>query len=232
MSRAERLLELAQALRRRRAPVAGQTLASELGVSLRTLYRDIDALRAQGAPIEGEAGLGYVLRPGFTLPPLMFGAGEIDALTLGLRWAARQGDPGLAVSARDALAKISAVLPPRLGEAIETSPLIPVGRAPRDPSLHLPVLRQAIADHRKVGLDYVDVRGDRTRRTVWPVCIGFFEETLMLAAWCEMRVDFRHFRLDRIDAARPAETPIPKPRRALMRAWREATCIENAADGI
>lgn len=143
-----------------------------------------------------------MLRPGFTLPPLMFGAGEIDALTLGLRWAARQGDPA-SPPLRATRSKISAVLPPRLGEAIETSPLIPVGRARRDPSLHLPVLRQAIADHRKVALDYVDVRGDRTGRTCWPVCIGFFEETLMLAAWCEMRVDFRHFRLDRIDAAQP-----------------------------
>src|SRR5215472_5836791 len=111
MSRAERLLDLMQALRLRRRPVAGQALAAELGVSLRTLYRDIAALQAQGAWIEGEAGLGYVLRPGFMLPPLMFSEDEIAALVLGSRWVAERGDAELALAARHALAKIAAVLP-------------------------------------------------------------------------------------------------------------------------
>src|SRR5271166_5644528 len=112
MSRAERLLDLMQNLRRRRRPVAGSALAEELGVSLRTLYRDVAALQAQGAEIEGEAGFGYVLKPGFTLPPLMFTVDEVEALALGARWVETRADAGLARSARDALGKLGAVLPP------------------------------------------------------------------------------------------------------------------------
>jgi predicted DNA-binding transcriptional regulator YafY len=112
MSRTQRLLDLLQILRRHRYPVTGAALAAQLGISLRTLYRDIAALQQQGANIAGEAGMGYVLRPGYMLPPLMFSEEEIDALALGLRWVARQGDARLAAAARDTLAKIGAVLPP------------------------------------------------------------------------------------------------------------------------
>src|SRR5664279_4018603 len=111
MSRTERLLDLIQTLRRHRRPVSGAKLAAELGVSLRTVYRDIRTLIGQGAPIDGEAGLGYVLRPGYTLPPLMFSRDEIEALMLGTGMVARAADPALAKAARDALAKITAVLP-------------------------------------------------------------------------------------------------------------------------
>lgn len=138
MSRGGRLLDLLQALRRRRAPVAGGELARELGVSLRTLYRDIVSREAQGAAIEGEAGVGDVLRPGFTLPPLMFRPGEIDALTLGLRWVARQGDASLADAARAALSRIVAVLPAELGEAPEASPLLPLVRRADEMSRRCP----------------------------------------------------------------------------------------------
>jgi predicted DNA-binding transcriptional regulator YafY len=231
MSRAERLLELLQALRRRRAPVTGGALAQELGVSLRTLYRDIDSLRAQGASIEGEAGLGYVLKRGFTLPPLMFAPAEIDALALGLRWAARQGDSGLAASARDALAKIAAVLPPELADAVEDAPLMPVPTKRREGAAILPHVRAALSERRKLELDYVDKSGEASLRVVWPVMIGFFETTLVLAAWCELRGDFRHFRLDRMRAARVLDAPVPARRSALTRDWRKAACIPAAADG-
>ena len=107
MSRAERLLELIQTLRRFRHPVSGAALAEELGVSLRTLYRDIQSLKAQGARIEGEPGLGYILRPGFMLPPLMFSEDEIEALVLGSRWVADRGDTRLGEAARNALTKIA-----------------------------------------------------------------------------------------------------------------------------
>src|SRR6187402_2031692 len=122
-SHAPRLLELLQVLRRYRQPVAGQTLADELGVSLRTLYRDIASLQAQGAAIDGEAGLGYVLRPGFMLPPLMF-SHEV----LGSRWVAERTDSRLAEAARNALAKVAAVLPSDLRQALDTSSLF----VPRD----------------------------------------------------------------------------------------------------
>ena len=124
MSRAERLLELIQILRRHRRPVSGRMLAAELGVSLRTLYRDIGALQAQGAGIDGEAGVGYILRPGFMLPPLMFSEDEIEALVLGSRWVADRGDARLGAAARNALAKIAAVLPADLRDELDASALL------------------------------------------------------------------------------------------------------------
>src|SRR5580692_9383390 len=126
MSRAQRLLDLIQVLRRHRRPVAGADLARELGVSLRTLYRDIVSLQAQGADIAGEAGLGYVLRPGFTLPPLMFTPEEIEALALGSQWVLASADARLAKAARNAQAKIGAVLPPELSDVLDSSTLLVV----------------------------------------------------------------------------------------------------------
>lgn len=122
MSRSERLLELMQCLRRHRLPVTSTVLAAELGISLRTLYRDIASLRAQGAHIEGEPGIGYVLRPGFLLPPLMFSAQELEALMLGARWVSQRTDRELACDAQNALAKIAAVLPADLRQSLEPTP--------------------------------------------------------------------------------------------------------------
>lgn len=127
MSRPERLLQLLQVLRRHRCPVSGQALATELGVSIRTLYRDIASLQAQGAMIDGEPGVGYVMRPGFVLPPLMFSPGELDALVLGVRSVAQKGDGSLARDALSLLAKISAVIPAGLRHELESSAL-PVTR--------------------------------------------------------------------------------------------------------
>ena len=132
MSRAQRLLDLIQALRRHRFPVSGQKLADELGVSLRTLYRDIRTLQSQGAHIEGEAGIGYVLRPGYMLPPLMFSDEEIEALALGTRWVAARTDTRLAKAATNALAKISAVLPSELREQMDATSLL-VAPGPETP---------------------------------------------------------------------------------------------------
>ena len=155
MTRSERLLALLQALRRRRRPVSGRVLADELGVSLRTLYRDIASLQGQGAEIEGEAGLGYVLKPGFWLPPLMLSGEEIEALVLGARWVGARTDEKLALAARDALAKISAVLPPGLRDDIETSTLIVApGKASGAATLDLAPIRAAIRAERKLALEY------------------------------------------------------------------------------
>src|SRR6185437_6693787 len=129
LSRSERLLALLQALRRRRRPVSGRILADELGVSLRTLYRDIASLQGQGAEIEGEAGLGYVLKPSFWLPPLMLSGEEIEALVLGARWVGSRTDEQLALAARDAIAKITAVLPASLRDDVESSTLLVPGKA-------------------------------------------------------------------------------------------------------
>ncbi len=226
MSRAARLLDLVQALRRRRGPVAGAVLAGELGVSLRTLYRDVATLQAQGAAIEGEAGVGYVLRSGFLLPPLMFADEELEALVLGSRWVAANGDPTLARAARDALAKIAAVLPGDRRETFDEPGLLVADRqllatAP----VGLDLLRRALREERKLTLLYRDAEGRETRRLVWPIALGFFETTRVLAAWCESRAAFRHFRVDRMVAAEIEETRPPRRRRTLLAEWRRAEGI-------
>ena len=218
MSRSARLLDLIQMLRRFRRPVTAARLADELGVSLRTVYRDIETLIAGGAPIEGEAGLGYVLKRGFVLPPLMFGEDEVDALILGLRWVAERGDPGLERGAADALAKIVAVLPEEMEDAAAASGLLAGPGGSGAPALA--GVRQAIRAEHKLRLRYTDKKGAATDRVVWPVALGFFEAAEVLAAWCETRQDFRHFRLDRIAAADPLGQRYPKRRRVLLAEWR------------
>ena len=336
MSRTERLLALMQQLRTGRRPRQAHELAQMLGVSLRTLYRDIDLLRAQGADIRGEAGVGYVLKKGApTLPPLMFAEGEIEALVLGLRWVVQQPDPALAASARSVLAKVEAVLPARLVPMMEDQALYPVrGRVSGEPSasvpdaasasdtalapdaasasaaasvpssapssvpasastpapdsvpasasapasvpasapvsisasvscsipvpvpaapasatvadtspapcgnvrspartawesheeIILPLIRQALRENRQLQMDYADAQGQDTRRTIWPVALGYLQSTRLLAAWCTLRADFRHFRTDRIRHAWLGD-PCPRPRRQLEAAWLQATGI-------
>ena len=221
MSRAQRLLELIQVLRRHRRPVAGAVLADELGVSLRTLYRDIETLKAQGAHIDGEAGVGYVLRPGFMLPPMMFSEDEIEALVLGSRWVAERADAPLGAAARNALAKIAAVLPAELKEGLEGSPLLIGPGAPiAAGDAELPALRQCMRTERKVRIAYVDAAGSTTRRVIWPLALAFFDRARVVVAWCESRKDFRHFRTDRISALTTLEVRYPKRRQALLREWR------------
>lgn len=222
MSRAERLLSLMEQLRRHRHPVSGAELAQRLGVSLRTFYRDIATLQAQGAQIEGEAGVGYVLRPGFTLPPLMFTEEEIEALVLGMRWVAERVDARLADAAHHALAKISAVLPPDLRYTLESSALLVVPRQTLACSDEvLAQTRAALREERKLELLYVDAQERESHRTVWPFALGFFEQVSVLVAWCEVRNDFRHFRTDRIRGLNLLEVRYPRRRLDLLREWRE-----------
>jgi predicted DNA-binding transcriptional regulator YafY len=230
MSRAERLLELMQVLRRRREPASGSALAQELGISLRTLYRDIASLQAQGAAIEGEAGVGYVLRPGFTLPPLMLSEEEIEALVLGSRWVARHTDPELAAAARNALAKIHAVLPPALRHELESNALMVPGATAPGPDALLASIRLAIRRERKLRLAYKDAAGQASERVVWPFALGFFEQTRMVAAWCERRLDYRHFRVDRIGALQLLEDRYPRHRQEMLKEWRRVTNIPAPAD--
>ncbi|KTD08312.1 helix-turn-helix transcriptional regulator [Legionella jamestowniensis] len=222
MSRTQRLFELLQLLRQHRYPVSGKILAEKLEVSLRTLYRDIATLQLQGANIEGEPGLGYVLRPGFTLPPLMFSEEEIEALVLGSRWVARRADEKLKKAAIRALSKISAVLPTDLRHQLESSGLL-IG-----PTKSLPIneqyealIRHAIRKEYKLQINYTDVNEKESRRIIWPLALGFFEETRMIVAWCELRNDFRHFRTDRINNLSLLENFSHKKRQTLLKQWRE-----------
>ena len=221
-SRAARLLQLLEHLRTHRQPVPGATLAQHQGVSLRTLYRDIATLREQGARIEGEPGVGYVLRPGFTLPPLMFSDDELEALVLGARWVAgHAADPELARAARDAVQRIGAVLPPELRLAVETSGLFVPARAHApSPAPWLPVLRRAIRDEHALLLHYRDEGGAVTQRRIWPFAMAFFDQARLIAAWCELRQDFRHFRADRVVDLADSGTRYPERRHALIRRWR------------
>jgi predicted DNA-binding transcriptional regulator YafY len=226
MSRAERLLSLIQALRRHRRPVTGAALAQELGVSLRSIYRDIATLQGQGATIEGEAGVGYILKPGFMLPPLMFSEEEIEAIVLGSRWVAERGDEGLSKAARNALAKILSVLPPDLRDEAELSSLL-VG--PGEPiaagDQELPLIRAAIRRERKLAITYVDAADEVTKRTIWPFALGYFDRARVVVGWCELRQGFRHFRTDRIRALEGTEFRYPRRRAQLLTEWRRVEGI-------
>jgi len=231
MSRAQRLLDLIQALRRHRFPVTGAALAGELGISLRTLYRDIETLKAQGAHIDGEPGVGYILRPGFMLPPLMFSEEEIEALVLGGRWVAERTDEPLGKAASNALAKIAAVLPDDLKLSLETSTLL-IGPDQRIAAgdTELPKVREAIRTERKLRISYIDADEKITQRTIWPFALGFYERVRVVMAWCEMRDGFRHFRTDRIRSLKLSETRYPRRRMALLKEWRAVE--ENPQQGF
>ncbi|OXJ31755.1 transcriptional regulator [Burkholderia sp. HI2714] len=222
MTRAERLLSLLQVLRRHRRPVSGRVLAGELGISLRTVYRDIASLQAQGADIEGEPGIGYVLREGFMLPPLMFSQTELEALMFGFRWVGKFADAQLTAAAADALAKISAVLPAELRREMECTTLLVGPRTIVDrETVDMSVVRAAIRTESKLGIRYAgEGRKTNEERIVWPFALGYFNDVRILAAWCEGRNDFRHFRTDRIVALEPLDVRYPRRRAALLKAWR------------
>lgn len=223
MSRSERLLALLQVLRRHSRPMSGQALAAALDISLRTLYRDIATLQSQGAMIEGAPGVGYVMQPGYMLPPLMFTPEEIEALALGLRWVADRGDVGLAGGARDAMAKIGAVLPAPLRRELEASAVL-VGARPK-PSPAVVVaqdrLRAAIRAEHKLRIVYRDPQGAQSERVVWPFALVYFDESRVLSAWCELRGDFRNFRCDRIAQAEVLDARYPQRRQALLTTWHQ-----------
>lgn len=230
MSRSERLLELLQCLRRYRHPVSGHALAEELRISIRTLYRDIASLQAQGAVIEGEAGVGYVLRSGYTLPPLMFSQDEIEALVLGSRWVITRSDPQLGQAARNALAKIAAILPAALKDNLEASTLL-VGPAVVEKHSStgnentIALIRQAMRQQSKLTLIYGDAEGKTSERIIWPFGLGFFDSVQVMLGWCELRQGFRHFRTDRITSLTLLSGRYPRSRQSLLKEWRKSEGI-------
>ncbi len=199
MRRADRLFRIVQYLRGRRLTTAAQ-LADWLGVSLRTVYRDVRDLSASGVPVEGEAGVGYRLRPGFDLPPLMFDRAEIEALAAGARIVQVWAGPDLAAAARSALARIAAALPEAGRIDLERTRLFAPGFGREAPGEAFDRLHRAIAQRRVMRLRYRDARDAPSERTVWPLGLFFWGAAWTLASWCELRTQFRQFRLDRIDA--------------------------------
>ncbi len=198
MRRADRLFQIVQHLRARRLTTAAQ-LAGWLAVSERTVYRDIRDLAISGIPVEGEAGVGYRLRPGFNLPPIMFTLDEVEALVAGARMMETWGGLAMGGHARSALAKIALALPAARREEIERTKLFAPGfLAPKDAAAGLETVRQAILERRKLHIEYVDGAKRESTRTLAPLALYFWGTTWTIAAWCEARADFRIFRLDRI----------------------------------
>jgi len=198
MRRADRLFQIVQYLRGRRLTTAAQ-LAGWLQVSERTVYRDIRDLSISGVPVEGEAGVGYRLRPGFDLQAIMFTMDEVEALVAGARMMEAWGGPALGRHARSAIAKIALALPAARREEIERTRLFAPGfLVPAGAAAGLETVRQAILQRRKLHIEYVDGANRASARTIQPLALNFWGMTWSVAAWCESRVGFRVFRLDRI----------------------------------
>ncbi|QQA43545.1 helix-turn-helix transcriptional regulator [Pelagovum pacificum] len=218
MARSDRLLRLLQAMRVMPAPITASRLAEETGVSLRSLYRDIDSLRAAGARIEGERGYGYRLVEDFALPPQTLDRDEIEALALGLAEVQRMGDPTLARAAASVLAKVGARLP----EGHEQQLIHAISQVYRpdsrlSSSADLDLIRAACWQERALRLRYIDRDGEATERDIYPLSLMYTERTLTVLAWCCLREDFRMFRSDRIEAAEDAGRSFRPARAALLR---------------
>ncbi len=217
MRRADRLFQIVQFLRSRRVTTA-RWLADVLEVSERTIYRDIQDLMASRVPIEGEAGIGYVIRRGYDLPPLMFTREEITALTLGARIVNSWADPGLAMAAQSVLSKVETVLPDALkGELDQTRLFSPLVRIPAQVANFMAELRNAASCRNKVVITYTRADGTDSNRIIWPLGLFFWGTTWTLGAWCEMRQAFRNFRLDRIETLQVSGEQYPnEPGRRLQ----------------
>lgn len=218
-TRSDRLLALIQSLRRSRRAISARALASELGVSNRTVYRDVETLRASGVDIGGDAGVGFMLRDHAFLAPLAFSRAQADALALGLHFVQARGNAEMRAAAADALAKIRAVVAPETAVELALPAYI---SGPPSISINEEILghiRAALAQERKLLICYRDLAGRRTKRTVLPILVGFMEHANMLAAWCELRQGMRHFLLDRIDSAELLAQPYGVPRATLAVQW-------------
>jgi predicted DNA-binding transcriptional regulator YafY len=199
MRRADRLFQIIQLLRRRRVTTA-QQIAERLEVSERTVYRDIRDLSLSGVPVLGEAGVGYRLGSGFDLPPMMFTVDEIQALVLGARMVESWGDEELRRAAREVLTKVEAVLPKSKRHRVQDTALFALSfRVSPEVRARVGTLRKAVEARSKVHLDYADAKGTASGRVVCPLGLYFWGSVWTLGAWCELRQDFRNFRLDRIE---------------------------------
>lgn len=192
MSRSARLFEIIQLLRNAKGPILGREIATALEISIRTVYRDIASLQAMQTPIVGEPGIGYVMRKGYDLPPINIDVEEAEAISVGLSLIARTGDPGLWRSAGRAARKLHGVAPGtrRLltsAWGIEDSATVNLGE-----------VRRAIRSEKKLAIEYLDVEGSETKRTIWPLVLIYYVDAGLIVAWCELREALRHFRLDRI----------------------------------
>ena len=218
LRRADRLFDIIQLLRTASRPVTAAALATKLEVTPRTIYRDVATLQARRVPIEGAPGLGYMLRRGFELPPLMFTSEEIEAILVGVRLLRRTGDVGLQDAAARVLSKVEVVLPDMLRDHL-VSPIAFVSAHGAAAVDGLSVIRTAIREERKLRIDYNDEQGRRTSRTIWPFALAYYVEATLVSAWCELRDDFRHFRADRVQSLAVLDEGFSVPGRVLTENW-------------
>jgi predicted DNA-binding transcriptional regulator YafY len=222
MRRADRLFDIIQALRGAKGPMTAAELARRLEVTPRTVYRDIVTLQARQVPIEGAAGLGYLLRRGYDLPPLMFTAEETEAILVGALLTRRTGDPGLKAAADKVLAKITAILPSALQDQVTSPSFFVSEHGASEPAVaDLALIRRAIRKRNKLQIDYVDRDGEITSRRIWPIAVAYFVEVTLVCAWCELRNDYRHFRADRIQSLTVTGETFSTDGGKLLREWPE-----------
>jgi predicted DNA-binding transcriptional regulator YafY len=220
MRPSDRLFDIIQRLRTARSPMTAAAIAAELEVTPRTIYRDIATLQASRIPIEGAAGVGYVLRRGYDLPPLMFTADEVEAVVVGMRLLRRTRDPGLQQAADSVLSKLAAVLPEALRGSLDTPPFpVSEGDAREPGAISLAELRVAIREANKLRITYRDLGGTASERVIRPVALEYYVEVTLICAWCELRNDYRHFRADRIEAAAVLAENFAAERQRLLAGW-------------
>ena len=215
MSRVDRLFEIIQILRGAGRVVTAQELSEQLEVSVRTIYRDIQALQAMRTPIDGEAGVGYLMRSGYDLPPINFTETETEAIVVGLNMLTRTGDPGLQKAAKSVARKIESVrenmdryLSSDWGVSTKTE-------------IDLEIIRSHVRENRKLKIWYSDGVDQQSERTVLPLALIYYIEVVVLAAWCELRNDFRHFRIDRINGHQSLNQTFKSRSRQLLSQWKE-----------
>lgn len=220
MRRSDRLFDIIQRLRTASRPTTAAALAEELEVTPRTVYRDIATLQARRVPIEGAAGVGYVLRKGFDLPPLMFTIDEVEAIAVGARLVRRLKDPKLQQSADAVLAKVTVVVPERLRQHIADTPVyVSPGMAAEAEGADLAEVRAAIRDSRKLYIAYADEQGRRTNRVIWPIAMAYYVDVTLVGAWCELRTDYRNFRVERIQSSKVLDEHFDQHGGRLFREW-------------
>jgi predicted DNA-binding transcriptional regulator YafY len=220
MPRSDRLFDIIQALRGAKKPMTAAALAEALEVTPRTVYRDIATLQARRVPIEGAAGVGYLLRRGFDLPPLMFTIDEVEAIAVGARLVRRLKDPKLQAAADTVLAKVSVVVPERLRPHVADAHVyVSPGLAAEAQGADLSEIRAAIRDSRKLYIGYADADGRRTNRVIWPIAMAYYVDATLVGAWCELRADYRNFRIERIQSSKVLRERFDQQGGRLFREW-------------
>ena len=222
MSRSIRLLHLLQILRQQHYPITAKALAEQLGMSVRSIYRDIESLRDQGVNIEGSAGLGFQLKENFLLPPMSFDENEVEAIYLALQWVESIPDQALKQASQSVLSKLNAVLPQSKRELLENTYLKSIHSWIEVDQVIVQQVRLAIRLQVKIDIYYMDEKGQISQRQLWPFALGYFNDKMMMAAWCELRGDFRNFRLDRIQNMTLTEECYPEFKRHLYLKWCES----------